>query len=133
MARPQLIIMRGPGPFVFDGADGHPQQFDHRVVVGEVAAAPDDLVVTGPGTAGPLDTVQQREAVSFAVLLLLDRLSPTERAVFVLRSVFDYEYAELSEMFDITADHCRQLYSRARATWPRSGGGSRSAGRLTRT
>jgi RNA polymerase sigma-70 factor (TIGR02957 family) len=72
-------------------------------------------VVTGPGTAEPLDTVEQRESVSFAVLLLLERLSPTERAVFVLRSVFDYEYAELSEMLDITADHCRQLYSRARA------------------
>jgi hypothetical protein len=35
--------------------------------------------------------------------------------VFVLRSVFDYGYAELSEMLDITADHCRQLYSRAHA------------------
>jgi RNA polymerase sigma factor (sigma-70 family) len=72
-------------------------------------------VLTGPRTAEPLDTVEQRESVSFAVLLLLERLSPTERAVFVLRSVFDYEYAELSEMLDITADDCRQLYSRARA------------------
>jgi RNA polymerase sigma factor (sigma-70 family) len=72
-------------------------------------------VLTGPGTAEPLDTVEQRESVSFAVLLLLERLSPTERAVFVLRGVFDYGYAELAEMLDITADHCRQLYSRARA------------------
>jgi RNA polymerase sigma-70 factor (ECF subfamily) len=47
-------------------------------------------VLTGPGTAEPLDTVEQRESVSFAVLLLLERLSPTERAVFVLRAVFDY-------------------------------------------
>jgi RNA polymerase sigma-70 factor (TIGR02957 family) len=72
-------------------------------------------VLTGPGTAEPLDTVEQRESVSFAVLLLLERLSPTERAVFVLRGVFDYGYPELAEMLDITPDHCRQLYSRARA------------------
>jgi RNA polymerase sigma-70 factor (TIGR02957 family) len=72
-------------------------------------------VLTGPGTAEPLDTVEQRESVSFAVLLLLERLSPTERAVFVLRGVFDYGYAELSGMLDITPDHCRKLYSRARA------------------
>jgi Sigma-70, region 4 len=72
-------------------------------------------VLTGPGTAEPLETVEQRESVSFAVLLLLERLSPTERAVFVLRSVFDYGYTELSEMLDITADHCRQFYSRAHA------------------
>jgi RNA polymerase sigma-70 factor (TIGR02957 family) len=72
-------------------------------------------VLTGAGTAEPLDTVEQRESVSFAVLLLLERLTPTERAVFVLRGVFDYGYAELAEMLDITPDHCRQLYSRARA------------------
>jgi RNA polymerase sigma-70 factor (TIGR02957 family) len=71
-------------------------------------------VLTGPGTAEPLDTVEQRESVSFAVLLLLERLGPTERAVFVLRGVFGYGYAELAGMLDITADHCRQLYSRAR-------------------
>jgi RNA polymerase sigma-70 factor (TIGR02957 family) len=72
-------------------------------------------VLTGPGTAEPLDTVEQRESVSFAVLLLLERLSPTERAVFVLRGVFDYGYAELAGMLDITPEHCRQLYRRARA------------------
>ena len=46
-------------------------------------------VLTGLGTDEPLATVQQRESVSFAALLLLERLSPTERAVFVLRGVFD--------------------------------------------
>ncbi|HEU4424570.1 MAG TPA: RNA polymerase sigma-70 factor, partial [Pilimelia sp.] len=72
-------------------------------------------LLTGPGTAEPLQTVEQRESVSFAVLLLLERLSPTERAVFVLRAVFDRGYAELAEMLDITPDYCRQLYSRARS------------------
>jgi RNA polymerase sigma-70 factor (TIGR02957 family) len=72
-------------------------------------------LLTGPGTVEPLDTFEQRESVSFAVLLLLERLSPMERAVFVLRGVFDYRYAELSEMLDVTPDYCRQLYSRARS------------------
>jgi RNA polymerase sigma-70 factor (TIGR02957 family) len=72
-------------------------------------------VLTGPGTAEPLETVEVRESVSFAVLLLLERLSPTERAVFVLRAVFGYGYAELADILDIAPGHCRQLYSRARA------------------
>jgi DNA-directed RNA polymerase specialized sigma24 family protein len=41
-------------------------------------------ILTGPGTAEPLETVERRESVSFAVLLL-ERLSSTERAVFILR------------------------------------------------
>lgn len=71
-------------------------------------------VLTGPGTAEPLETVEQRDSVSFAVLLLLERLTPAERAVFVLRGAFDYGYAELAEILGIAVDHCRQLYSRAR-------------------
>jgi RNA polymerase sigma-70 factor (TIGR02957 family) len=72
-------------------------------------------ILTGPGTAEPLETVERRESVSFAVLLLLERLSPTERAVFILRGVFAYSYADLAGMLDLAPAHCRQLYSRARS------------------
>lgn len=72
-------------------------------------------ILTGPGTAEPLETVERRESVSFAVLLLLERLSPTERAVFILRGVFDYAYDELAGMLDLAPAHCRQLYRRARS------------------
>ncbi len=86
-------------------------------------------VLTGSGTEEPLESVQQRESVSFAVLLLLERLSPTERAVFVLRGVFDYGYGELADMLDVSADNCRQLYRRARAHLTRDRVRFRTTGR----
>lgn len=42
------------------------------------------------------------------------RLEPLERAIFVLRTAFDVDYGEMSELFDRKAEHCRQLFSRAR-------------------
>lgn len=42
------------------------------------------------------------------------RLEPLERAIFVLRTAFDVDYSEMAELFDRKAEHCRQLFSRAR-------------------
>jgi RNA polymerase sigma factor (sigma-70 family) len=55
-------------------------------------------VVTSGGALGPLETAEQRDSVSFAVLLLLERLSPPERAVFVLREAFGYSYGEIARV-----------------------------------
>ena len=52
--------------------------------------------------------------ISFGLLILLQKLSPLERAVFVLKDTFDYGYEELSEILEISQDYCRQLYHRAR-------------------
>ena len=46
-------------------------------------------------------------------MLLLEKLSPLERAVFVLKESFDFAYAELAQLFDVTEANCRQLYHRA--------------------
>ena len=54
------------------------------------------------------------ESVSMAFLVLLESLSPTERAAFLLHDVFAYEYDEVAEMVDKSAANCRQLVSRAR-------------------
>lgn len=54
------------------------------------------------------------ESLSFAVLLVLESLSPAERAVFVLREVFDYPHSEIAEMLGKTDLAVRQLASRAR-------------------
>jgi len=62
---------------------------------------------------GPLDTVEQRDSVSFAVLVLLERLTPAERAVFVLRAAFGYGHREIAEVMDLSEANCRQLYRRA--------------------
>jgi RNA polymerase sigma-70 factor (ECF subfamily) len=49
-----------------------------------------------------------------AFLVLLESLTPVERAVFLLREVFDYDYGEIAKIVDKTEDNCRQLYVRAR-------------------
>ncbi len=64
-----------------------------------------------------LDTTQQpilHESISFAFLVLLESLTPLERAVFLLHEVFEYEYAEIAEILDKEESACRQLFSRAK-------------------
>ncbi|MDX1966434.1 MAG: RNA polymerase sigma factor SigJ [Planctomycetaceae bacterium] len=55
------------------------------------------------------------ESLSQAFLLMLERLTPNERAAFLLRSVFDYEYAQIAEVLGKSEVHVRQLVSRARS------------------
>ncbi|MEV4378141.1 RNA polymerase sigma-70 factor [Streptosporangium sp. NPDC049644] len=66
------------------------------------------------GALGPMETAEQRDAVSIALMLLLERLTPAERAVFVLREAFSYGYREIAEVLDLSEANCRQLYGRAR-------------------
>jgi RNA polymerase sigma-70 factor (ECF subfamily) len=63
---------------------------------------------------GPLDTVELRDSVSFATVHLMERLTPPERAVFVLREAFGLGYDEIAPVVDRTADNCRQLHHRSR-------------------
>jgi len=70
-------------------------------------------IVTGPG--GDVARLAQiDESVSMAVLLLLERLTPIERAVFLLAEIFDYTHAEIGAMLDLTETNCRQILRRAR-------------------
>jgi RNA polymerase sigma-70 factor (ECF subfamily) len=62
----------------------------------------------------PTDRVLLHESLSMAFLVLLEELSPLERAVFLLREVFEYEYAEIAAIVDKEEAACRQLFSRAR-------------------
>src|SRR5690349_22287986 len=68
----------------------------------------------GDPMLGPADTAEQRESVSYAVLTLMERLSPNERAVYVLREAFDYPHREIAEILDLTEANCQQIYRRAR-------------------
>lgn len=70
-------------------------------------------VLTEDFTLSPLETVEQRESISLGFLALLERLSPAERAVFVLREAFDYAYDEIAAALGRTAQACRQLHHRA--------------------
>jgi RNA polymerase sigma-70 factor (ECF subfamily) len=63
----------------------------------------------------PEQSLALAESVTLAFMVLLETLSPEERAVFLLREVFDHEYADISEMLGTTPANCRQLFHRAKA------------------
>ncbi|MFC9893765.1 sigma-70 family RNA polymerase sigma factor [Nocardia sp. NPDC127579] len=71
-------------------------------------------LLDGDPMLGPADTVEQRESVTLAVLTLMERLTPVERAVYVLREAFSYSHAEIAEILDITESGSQQHAHRAR-------------------
>ncbi len=75
----------------------------------------------GPWLPEPVDTsddprlgAERGEALSFAVLVLLEKLSPTERAAYVLREAFNHPYREIAAILRIEEANARQLVTRAR-------------------
>ncbi|WP_067857326.1 sigma-70 family RNA polymerase sigma factor [Nocardia shimofusensis] len=71
-------------------------------------------LLDGDPMLGPADTVEQRESVTLAVLTLMERLSPMERAVYVLREAFAYSHGEIAEILGITESGSQQHLHRAR-------------------
>nr|MDT0523175.1 sigma factor-like helix-turn-helix DNA-binding protein [Streptomyces sp. DSM 41633] len=71
-------------------------------------------LLAGDPMLGPADTAEQRESVSYAVLTLMERLSPNERVVYVLREAFDYPHRKIAEILDITEAAAQQLFHRAK-------------------
>ncbi|XDD55202.1 sigma-70 family RNA polymerase sigma factor [Leptospira sp. WS4.C2] len=63
-----------------------------------------------PETAEVMDD----EKINFAFLVILETLNPTERAVFILRELFDFDYESISDIVGKNSDNCRQILSRAR-------------------
>jgi RNA polymerase sigma-70 factor, ECF subfamily len=64
--------------------------------------------------AGPPARTELAESLSQAFLVLLESLSPVERAVFLLREIFDYDYPQIAEIVDRSEANCRQIVVRAR-------------------
>ena len=62
---------------------------------------------------GPLDSAELRDTLSYATLHLMERLSPPERAVFVLREAFDHPYEEIARIVGASVANCRQMHHRA--------------------
>jgi RNA polymerase sigma-70 factor (ECF subfamily) len=79
--------------------------------VGEWLPEPLLTDVSAPEAAAHAETA---DSLSLAFLVLLESLTPVERAVFLLREVFDYGYDEIAGIVERTEDNCRQLYVRAR-------------------
>ena len=75
----------------------------------------------GPWLPEPVDTsadpylgAERGEALEFAALLLMERLTPSERAAYVLREAFDYPYGQIAGILELNEPAVRQLVSRAR-------------------
>ncbi|MQS13481.1 RNA polymerase sigma-70 factor [Streptomyces kaniharaensis] len=109
------------------GPVAHPGAYLARTVTNLALNRLDSAAVrresyVGPWLPEPLVTepdatedVERAETVSLAVMVLLESLSPLERAVFVLKEAFGFSYKEIAEALDRTEAACRQVGSRAKA------------------
>src|SRR5690349_12592002 len=72
------------------------------------------LTAATPASEDPAERVEREESISLAFLVLLEQLQPFERAVLLLREVFEYEFAEIATMLDKSEAACRRSFSRAK-------------------
>src|SRR6476620_4099022 len=79
---------------------------------------PEPLLASAPGIPGtesdPAELAETSDSLSMAFLVLLESLAPAERAVFLLREVFGYDYSEIAGITGKTEAACRQTFARAR-------------------
>ncbi|MNQ76241.1 ECF RNA polymerase sigma factor SigJ [compost metagenome] len=66
------------------------------------------------GDNSPMESVERQDTISYAFLILMDTLTPIERAVFILREVFAYEHSEIAEMINKSEVNCRKIFSRVK-------------------
>src|SRR5215469_12133421 len=76
---------------------------------------PEPILTSLPEGESPELHYEQQESISLAFLVLLERLSPPERAVFLLHEAFDYSFKEIAEIIEKTPENCRQLFHRAKS------------------
>ncbi len=79
---------------------------------------PEPVLVSDSRT--PEEMLELAESLSMALLMVLDELTPVERAVFLLREVFEYDYGSVADIIDKTEPNCRKLAQRAREKMNRS-------------
>lgn len=73
------------------------------------------LTLPEPISTENADTdVTRRDILSFSLLVLLDKLNPKERAIFILKEAFDYSHEDIAQTLDLTVENCRKLLSRAK-------------------
>jgi RNA polymerase sigma-70 factor, ECF subfamily len=79
----------------------------------ETSVGPQLVEAVDVGT-DPSRDVERREAVQLAIRALLEKLSPTERAAYLLREAFGYRYREVGAVLELTEANARQIVTRAR-------------------
>ena len=75
---------------------------------------PEPVLTEHDSRSSPTEQLSLQDSLSMAFMVLLEELTPLERAVFLLREVFDYDYDEIAEMVGKEDTACRQLFSRAK-------------------
>ncbi|UFT99340.1 RNA polymerase sigma-70 factor [Radiobacillus kanasensis] len=75
---------------------------------------PEPLILEGLPTDDPTELMIQKEGLSIAYLRMMEHLTPDERAVLLLREVFDFPYSEIATMLEKQAENCRKIFSRAK-------------------
>ncbi len=75
---------------------------------------PEPILTGSAAASSPEEGAEMRESLSLAFLVMLEQLQPVERAVFLLRQVFDYDYADIARFVGKSEAACRQSFSRAK-------------------
>ena len=75
---------------------------------------PVPLLIEKTNDSDPSDIVLKKEGLSIAFLRMMEHLTPDERAVLLLREVFDYSYSEIANMIEKKEENCRKILSRAK-------------------
>jgi RNA polymerase sigma-70 factor (ECF subfamily) len=88
---------------------------------------PEPLIYSDDPSTDPADVVTMDESVRYALLVVLERMSPAERVVFVLHDVFDFPFEKVAPLVGRTVAACRQLASRARKRVEEEAGSARFA------
>lgn len=65
-------------------------------------------------TENPESTLRQKEILSYSLMVLLEKLDPKQRAVFILKEAFDYDHDEIASVLNITIENSRKILSRAK-------------------
>lgn len=75
---------------------------------------PEPLLLEKSNDLDPADVVLQAEGLSIAYLRMMEHLTPNERAVLLLREVFDFTYTEIASIIEKNEENCRKIYSRSK-------------------
>jgi RNA polymerase sigma-70 factor (ECF subfamily) len=76
---------------------------------------PEPILTSLDAEESPETKIEQQESLSLAFLVLLEKLTPPERAVFLFHEVFDYSFAEIADILEKSPANCRQIFHRAKS------------------
>lgn len=80
-----------------------------------LASYPGEWLPEPIDTEQPDTAIRRKEVLSYSLMVLLEKLNPKQRAVFILKEAFDYEHEDIAAALDITVENSRKLLSRSKS------------------